>query len=188
MKEFTDSEIIECLRNRQSYVVRYMSDRYLPMIRLMVVQMGGTPEEAKDIFQEGLLIMLEKIDNHQFKLTCKFKTFLYCVCENLWKSVVAKRKSETNYFNRRSAESEPEDFTEIPDHKLRKKIFLEAYESLDSVGKAILKLSWEEINLHEVAEKMGYSYGYIRKKKCVIQAELINRIKNHPDFKMMALG
>ena len=63
MKEYTDNEIIECLRDRQSYVVHYLSDRYLPMIRLMVTQLGGTPEDAKDIFQEGLMVMLEKIDN-----------------------------------------------------------------------------------------------------------------------------
>ncbi len=34
VQEFTDIEIIECLRERKSYVVRYLSDRYLPMIRL----------------------------------------------------------------------------------------------------------------------------------------------------------
>jgi hypothetical protein len=82
VKEYTDNEIIECLKNRQSYVVRYLSDRYMPMIRLMVFRMGGTLEDAKDIFQDGLIIMLEKIDNGDFVLTCKFRTFLYVVCEN----------------------------------------------------------------------------------------------------------
>jgi len=80
MNEFSDKEIIECLKKRQSYVVQYLSDRYLPMIRLMVTQMGGSSEDAKDIFQDGLIIMLEKIDNNSFVLTCKFKTFLYSVC------------------------------------------------------------------------------------------------------------
>ena len=46
------------------------------MIRLMVYQLGGSSEDAKDIFQDGLKIMLGKIDNKDFVLTCKFKTYL----------------------------------------------------------------------------------------------------------------
>jgi len=85
VKEYTDSEVIECLRNRQSYVVHWLSDRYMPMIRLMIYQMGGSAEDASDIFQDGLIIMLEKLDDKNFVLTCKFKTFLYCVCEHFGK-------------------------------------------------------------------------------------------------------
>jgi len=186
VKEYTDNEIIECLRNRESYVVRYLFDRYLPMVRLMVCQMGGNSEDAKDIFQEGLMIMLEKIDNDQFVLTCKFKTFLYCVCHNLWKSVIVKRQAAENYFNRRIEEDSANDFTEAADNNLRQEIFRKAYDSLDSVSRTILKLYWEEINPHEIAEKLGYTYGYVRKKKCEAQAELIKKVKKHPYFRVMA--
>ena len=183
VKEYTDSEIIECLRNRQSYVVCYLSDRYLPMIRLMVTQLGGTSEDAKDIFQEGLMIMLEKIDNKEFALTCKFKTFLYCVCENLWKSSIVKRKAAVNYFNRRINDDDDNDFTELMDNRLYEEIFREVFEKLDTVGKTILKLYWEEMSPQEIADKLGYSYGYVRKKKCEAQTELIARVKEHPDYK-----
>ncbi|MCJ7448507.1 MAG: hypothetical protein MUO72_12530 [Bacteroidales bacterium] len=53
MREYSDKEIIECLRDRQGYVVRYHFDKYLPMIRLMVSQLGGSVEDAKDIFRMG---------------------------------------------------------------------------------------------------------------------------------------
>jgi RNA polymerase sigma factor (sigma-70 family) len=183
VKEYTDIEIIECLRNRQSYVVHYLSDRYLPMIRLMVTQLGGSSEDAKDIFQEGLMIMLEKIDNKEFALTCKFKTFLYCVCENLWKSIIAKRQAATNYFARRTEPEDEKDFTEVMDNNLCNEIFLGAFDTLDPVGKNILKLYWEEISPQEIAERLGYSYGYVRKKKCEAQAELTEKVKKHPDYK-----
>jgi RNA polymerase sigma factor (sigma-70 family) len=185
VKEYTDNEIIDCLRNRKSYVVRYLSDRYLPMIRLMVTRLGGTSEDAKDIFQEGLMIMLEKLDDNKFALTCKFKTFLYCVCENLWKSVIVKRHASANYFNRRVAEDEEKDFTETSDNKLREDIFRNAYDSLDQVGKTILKLYWEELSPQEIADRLGYTNGYVRKKKCEAQAELTEKVKRHPDFNMV---
>lgn len=182
MKEYTDPEIIECLRNRQSYVVRYLSDRYMPMIRLMLFHMGGSAEDAKDIFQDGLMIMLEKIDDNSFSLTCKFKTFFYCVCENLWKAVLVKRHSATNYFARRIDTDNISDFTESLDNSLYQTIFTEVFESLDVVSKKILKLYWHEISPQEIAQKLGYTYGYVRKKKCEAQGELIEKIKNHPDY------
>ncbi len=183
MKEFSDIEIIECLRNRQSYVVRYLSDRYLPMIRLMVTQMGGTSEDAKDIFQDGLIIILEKIDTNQFVLTCKFKTFLYSVCLNLWKAVLDKRKAAANYFNRRIDSSSEVDFSEEYDNQLYESMLNDVFETLDPVCKEILKLYWQEYSPLEIAEKLGYTYGYVRKKKCECQAELLKRISNHPDYK-----
>lgn len=183
MKEYTDKEIIECLRNRQSYVVRYLSDRYMPMIRLMVSQKGGSLEDSKDIFQDGLMIMLEKIDNKDFVLTCKFKTFLYCVCENLWKMVLVKRQAATNYLSRREDDEYEKDFTEVMDNKLYETLFWDVFETLDDSSKKILKLYWQEISPQEIAEKLGFTYGYVRKKKCEAQNELTERVKKHPDFK-----
>ena len=155
------------------------------MIRMMVLQLGGTSDEAKDIFQEGLLIILEKIDTYEFNLSSKFKTFLYCICENLWKSVLDRRTAEMNYLYRVPVENLQEDFSEESDYNMRQEIFREAYESLDSLGKTILKLSWEEISPREIAKMTGLSYGYVRKKKCKIKAELIGKIKSHPDYSYM---
>ena len=182
MKEYTDNEIIDCLRNRQSYVVHYLSDRYMPMIRLMVYQKGGTNEDARDIFQDGLIIMLEKLDSKEFALTCKFKTFLYCVCENLWKSVLDKRQAASNYLSRRSEPEGERDFTDQMDHQMYEEIFKDVFETLDPISKKILTLYWQEISPQEIAEKLGYTYGYVRKKKCEAQNELTEKVKKHPGY------
>ena len=155
----------------------------MPMIRLMVYQKGGSLEDAKDIFQDGLMIMLEKIDNKDFVLTCKFKTFLYCVCENLWKSVLMKKQAATNYLSRRIEVDNDNDFTELLDNKLYEKIFWDVFETLDDVSKKILKLYWQEVSPQEIAINLGYTYGYVRKKKCEAQSELTEKVKRHPDYR-----
>ena len=182
MKEYSDNEIIECLRNRKSYVVHYLSDRYMPMIRLMVYQKGGTSEDARDIFQDGLIIMLEKLDNKQFALTCKFKTFLYCVCENLWKSVLDKRQAAANYLTRRSEPESEKDFSDLIDYQMYEEIFRDVFETLDPISKKILTLYWQEIPPQEIADKLGYTYGYVRKKKSEAQSELTEMVKKHPGY------
>ena len=182
VKEYTDNEIIECLRNRQSYVVHYLFDRYMPMIRMMVYQNGGTIDDARDIFQDGLIIMLEKLDNKQFALTCKFKTFLYCVCEHLWKTLLEKRQSAANYLTRKPEPEDDKDFTELMDHQMYEKIFQDVFKTLDPIGRKILNLYWKELSVQEIADKLGYTYGYVKKKKCEAQSELTEKVKKHPEY------
>lgn len=182
MTEFTDIEIVECLRKRQSHVVKYLSDKYLPMIRLMVTQNHGNHEDAKDIFQDGLIIILERIDTNQLVLTCKFKSFLFSICEKLWLRVLEKRRAAANYFIRKEDSSTEQDFTEVYDNQVYEKIFYEIFDTLDPISKEILNLYWQEHSLIEIAKKFGYTYGYIRKKKSECQAELLKRISNNPDY------
>lgn len=153
------------------------------MIRLMVNNMGGSVDDAHDVFQDGLIIMLEKLDNKDFVLTCKFKTYLYCVCENLWKSTLEKRHAAANYFIRRDEPEFENDFTEHIDQEMYQDIFRDAFETLDPVSKKILELYWKEMSPQEIADELGYTYGYVRKKKCEAQSELTERVKRHPGYK-----
>lgn len=125
------------------------------------------------------MILLEKIDSREFVLTCSFKTYLYCVCENLWKSILDKRKAASNYFLRKTDDENDKDAGEMMDYRIHEEIFREAFESLDPASKSILKLYWQELPAQEIADKLGYTYGYVRKKKCEAQAELIKRVKDH---------
>ncbi len=183
MKEYTDSEIIDCLRKRQSYVVGYLSSRYMPMIRLMVTKMGGNADDASDIFQDGLIIMLEKLDDKDFVLTCRLKTYLYVICENLWKDLLDKRTAAENYFIRREDPVEEKDFTEQNDQALHERLFRSVFETLEPASKKILELYWQELSPQEIADKLGFTYGYVRKKKCEAQAELTEKVQRHPDYK-----
>lgn len=185
VKDYSDREIIDCLRSRQSYVVRYLSARYLPMVRQIVTETGGTFEDARDIFQEALIILIEKIDDRDFVLTCRFKTFLYCVCKNLWKLTLTRKNVTANYFYRR-VETDPEKNAEdLIDNKVYHEIFRRSFESLDKVSRDILQLYWDEVPPQEIARKLGYSYGYVRKKKCEAQAELVERVKNSPEYRVI---
>jgi RNA polymerase sigma factor (sigma-70 family) len=160
----------------------------MPMVRLIVTRMGGTSEDAKDIFQDGLMIMLDKIDRRQFTLTCRFKTFLYCVCENLWKSTLDKRHAAANYFTRKVDPENEKDIAELMDNKIYEDIFRDAFELLDPVSRDILKLYWQNISPRQIADKLGYTYGYVRKKKCEAQTELTENVKNHVRYKSIMIS
>lgn len=183
VKEFTDSEIIQSLRSRDSSVIYFLTDRYLPMIRLMVMNMGGSAEDAKDIFQEGLMIILEKTDSRDFALSCKFKTFLYCICENLCKTIMIRRRRASLYLVRKEVTDDTEDFSENSDKNIYREIFYQAFDELEPAVQSILKLYWEDYSPREIADKLGVSYGYVTKTKSEATAVLTGKIREHPDYK-----
>ena len=49
-----------------------------------VLNNSGTEEDAKDIFQEGLIVLYEKVSVPDFVQTSSLKTFLHAICRNLW--------------------------------------------------------------------------------------------------------
>jgi hypothetical protein len=46
---------------------------------------GGKIDDAKDIFQDALVILIEKIYKDNLNIKKSIGGYLYVICENLWK-------------------------------------------------------------------------------------------------------
>jgi len=185
VKEYTDDEILVCLRNRQNHAVHFLYSSCFPLIRHLVMKNGGSVDDSEEIFQDGLEILLKNVYVNNFTLTCKLKTYLFSICDNLWKWELSKKRAEENYFKRKVEDDMVVDFTETQDYELREKIFYGAFETLDSLHQKILKLSWQDYSLKEIADELGYSAGYVKKEKCIGQAELVKRVKGNRDYNLI---
>ena len=53
-------------------------------IQSFIVKNSGYPDDARDIFQEAMIILFEKSKSDTFELTSQIKTYLYSVCRRLW--------------------------------------------------------------------------------------------------------
>jgi RNA polymerase sigma factor (sigma-70 family) len=182
MKKYTDQEIIQGLKSGESYAVKYLAKDYLPVIRYYISKNNGNEEDAKDIFQDALYIIIEKIHNNDFVLQGTLSTYLFAICKNLWLMALDRQKAAKNYELRRLADHIDTDFSEEVDHVFYENIFRQCFEAMDQVSQKILKMYWMEISPSEIADKLGYSYGYVRKKKSECMKELKNRIIDHPDY------
>ena len=185
MKKYTDQEIIQGIKSGESFALKFLAKDFLPMIRYFISKNNGNEEDAKDIFQDALFIIIEKIHNNDFVLQGTLSTYLFAICKNLWLMALDKQKAARNYELRRSVQHLENDFTESGDRVFYENIFRQCFESLDEVSQKILKMYWMEISPSEIASKLGYSYGYVRKKKSECMKELKNRIIGHPDYKEM---
>ena len=182
MEENSDQYIIERIRNREDDAFKYLQVKFQDSIRLMVLEMGGSQEDAKDVFSEGLVALIRLVDREDFELNCKLGTLVYALCKNTWMLQLEKQAAVRNYHARKLDSADEQDFTEESDQQLFHAIFWESFKKMDKVCQDILGGYLKEISPKEIADQMGYSYGYVRKRKSMCHGYLMKLIEEHPTY------
>ena len=182
MEKYNDQHIIDSIRKREDVAFKYLQVKFQDSIRLMVMEMGGSQEDAKDVFSEGLIALIRLVDREDFVLNCKLGTLVYALCKKTWKQHLEKLVAVRNYHVRKIDSSPDWDFTEETDQQLYQEIFWECFKQLEKVCQEILEGYLKEISPKEIAEKLGYSYGYIRKRKSMCHGFLLKMIESHPTY------
>lgn len=155
--------------DREMYLDLY---RYtFPQVANAIMQEGGDRQVARDVFQNALIVLLERIRSDDFELTCSAGTYLHSVSVNIWRNLrrkLAQRAIQVDIRDFPNSMTETIYFEEIPGDYEKLAALLE---KMEDPCKSLLEnfyvreLSWEAI-----AEKMGYaSAGSARnqKYKCI---------------------
>ncbi|MGY2130585.1 RNA polymerase sigma factor [Hymenobacter sp. HD11105] len=65
--------------------------RTFPMVRRRVKHLGGTDQDAQDVFHDALVIFYEKAISSTLVLTASASTYLVSICHNLWRQELSRR-------------------------------------------------------------------------------------------------
>lgn len=87
----TDQEIIECLRNRRYQKALNGLYNILPSVKKHITANSGTTDDAKDIFQDALVVLYKKAQSKDFVLSVPLKTYLQATVKNLWLQELRRR-------------------------------------------------------------------------------------------------
>jgi RNA polymerase sigma factor (sigma-70 family) len=183
MIHYSDEAIIEGLRLRSDYIIKYMYQEMFPMIRYLVVKNSGNDEDAEDVFQDGLIVVFKKIRDHVLDLTCSFRTYIYSVCRNIWLQKLTKRKQYAREF------SDVETYVDLPDKvdqfqedEMEKyRLYQQHFLTLGEDCQKVLLLFMKKQSLKEIALEMGYkTEKYAKTRKYLCKEELKKRIINDP--------
>ena len=98
----SDTELLEGLRRGTNDVVSYIYKSSFPSILHLILANNGTEDEAKDIFQEAVMVLYDKVLQHDFVLRSKISTFLYAVCRRLWLKQLRKRDHTVNLTRKKN--------------------------------------------------------------------------------------
>lgn len=181
MAKYSDQEILEGLKNRKNEIIEYTRKKFSPPIVYMVERMGGCRQDAEDIFQEAMINIIVKIDKDKLILTCKLLTYFYAICKNMWLMQWNKKKREdenTYVYINDIYYPEPAPSEE---KELRVRKFLYYFDKMSKVCKEILKFYSYKVPVKEIAEELGNSEKYIRRRKYECKNRLLMLIEENTD-------
>ncbi len=152
----------------------------------MVVNNSGDPEDAEDIFQDGLIVLYHQIKKGSHELNCSLKTYLYSICRNLWlkKLRTSSRVVKLSDTLKHYIPIEESSLRTLEENE-QKKVISEFLDQLGEGCKTILtKFYFEKIKMTEIAQRMGLANEQVAKNKksgCMKKLKVL--MKNSSFFK-----
>ena len=129
-----------------------------PKVVRYVKMNSGDVDQAKDIFQDAIVILVEKVRRMELDLTCSIKTYLFSISQHLWMEQLRVAKKNTP-LNKTSYQI-PVDISVIS-FDIRPDIYDEVNKAIDQLnnnGKTILEcFYYKKMSCEEIAELLGYS-------------------------------
>ncbi len=174
----------EGLRSQKPEALRSIFDEFLPMVTGFICNNNGTREDARDVFMDAIEALFRKAQAGELVVTSAFSTFLIEICKRHWLNKLRRKKfdagvtpDELPVSNTIGDMDTPLETTE------RYKLMSEKFALLQKDCQMVLSLSWHaEMGMEDIAEQMGWTYGYARKRKHACKEHLITLVKNDPRY------
>ena len=176
-------DYIQAILTNDHQVVRLIYEKHHRAIIQLVETNNGTREDARDVFQEALLLIYQKAKAPDFQLTSSFFTYFYAVCRNIWSNKVRKKSfGEVTLSDDKASmlvDESPEQFHKNEQYILYRRKFQELAEDCQR----LLTLFFNKTSLKAIAEEMGLSSeGYAKKKKYKCKNELVRLIQSDASY------
>jgi RNA polymerase sigma factor (sigma-70 family) len=168
-----DLEILAQLKKGDEKTLDYLYKKNYRMMVKMILKNNGSEEEAKDIYQESLIVLWQKVHDPSFVLSSKISTYLYSICLNLWRKELERKKRHSYEV------SEGSEIMDM-DRDERIRIINKCIQNLGDTCRDILTYYYfDRLSMTEIAEKMGFANSDTSKtKKYKCKKELDQLIKS----------
>lgn len=181
-----NSLYVEGIRVGKSSILDSIYEHFFPKIRRFIIQHSGTSEDAKDIFQEALLVIYNNALSKDFKLTCAFGTYLYAICRNIWFYQIRRKKIQIKVHEEEDTLVDPEELEDSLIWLERYKIYQRQFQNISDQCQALLQAYLSGEDMLSIAKQFGFaSVAYARKRKFKCKEQLILKIEEDEDFKKL---
>jgi len=184
VQKYTDHELLEKIVNEEDDAFVYLYKEVYPSVRWLIIRNGGSEDDARDLFQESVIILHGKLKEEGLILKCSVKTYLYSVCRHLWLKELSRKKklSFTEIGDEQYVILEENDCSDL--EKELMEFYLKQFNQLSKECKKILNLHFRNVSIAEITKRLGYpSDNYTMNKKYRCKQRLFEKISRHPYFK-----
>lgn len=166
--------LLKGLANNEKAAIEAIYRENYSMIQAFILNNNGSVDDARDIFQESMIVLYEKAKLESFELNCKIKTYVYSVCRRLW----LKKLQQLNRYtsNIEGIEDTVPVEEELEEHEKRNNDFGLMENSMSKIGepcKSLLDAYYlQNKNMQTIAKEFGYTNAdnaKTQKYKCLVR-------------------
>jgi RNA polymerase sigma factor (sigma-70 family) len=177
-QETNERALLQGFASKDKKAVEAIYRENYNMIQALIINNNGSADDAKDVFQEAMIVLYEKVRSGTFELNCQIKTYVYSVCRRLW----LKRLQQLNRYSPpvESLESVAPVEEEMEEHEKRDAEFEMMDKAINSLGepcKSLLEAYYlQKQNMQDIAANFGYTNAdnaKNQKYKCLMRLKKI---------------
>ena len=177
----TDSNeqaLLKGLASNDRKAIETIYRTHYSMIQTLVINNSGTSDDARDIFQEALIVLYEKAKSGTFELHAQLKTYIYAVCRRLWlKNLVVNQRYSGDLANAPETIATEEDIEMYEHHSHDFELMEHALQHLGEPCKELLESYYiRKKNMSDIAREFGYTNAdnaKNQKYKCLMRLKKI---------------
>jgi len=157
--ELNEQALLKGLANNDSKAVETLYKSHFSSIQHFVLNNNGSFDDARDVFQEAMITLYEKVQSNSFVLTCQIKTYLFSICKHLWlKRLHQLGKYSGPLSSQEETISIEQDMREFDKKEASFEIMHRSLNSLGEPCKSLLEGYYlNKKGMHELAADFGYT-------------------------------
>jgi RNA polymerase sigma factor (sigma-70 family) len=164
----------------QVYINKLYADHF-PQVRRFVRRNRGTENDAKDIFQEGMMILYKQIVRQKFRGESKIGTYLFSICRYIWYHQL-EEKGKKNQLSAKM-DLETRENMVFPFQKIQQQNQWDWIEKVlaqlaEDCRKILLNSLYYQYSMEEVATQMQYENAQIARNK---KYKCLKRLRKYLD-------
>lgn len=185
-----DQKYVDALLSNDHKIIDEIYKRFAPKVIGYVKKNSGTESQARDIVQEGILTIYDQAKIKGLTLSCPFDAYFFLICKRKWLNTLKKtgpaRVTINEEITSRDAELQQQ-ADQTSQFEAQSNLFHTKLAALGEKCREIIKLSFRIKSMEKVAQQLGVTYAYARKKKSLCIGKLTEMIQNSQEYHMLKM-
>jgi RNA polymerase sigma factor (sigma-70 family) len=161
-----DTRIVGLLRGNNFARAGEELYAYFPAVKKLILKNSGSRQDAEDIYQEALIILVRKVQAPDFVLSSSLNTYLYGICRYLWNDRLRQKNKVIEVEAEKVPLSFSESDVELLSREVENKLSEQAFLLLGEKCRQLLLLFYfKKKPLKDIAGLLGFSSEKVAKNQ-----------------------
>lgn len=184
-EQWPEEELIRALKDSDNRAFKQVYRQGYSMVEALVAKNSGSAEDAQDVFQEVLFILVKKLRTPGFQLSSALNTFLYAIARNVWRNRLRRRKPQVEFQDTRhdSIDLTESDVNVKRLFEKRHGVVRQLLDGLsDKCREILVGYYYSKKPLRAIGDEMGLKEGSVKVQKHRCMGYLKNEVEAHPEY------